>query len=316
MPSDRIDVHCHMIPPFWAKELADRVGEPSWGTPDWSPEAALSLMDRLGIATQILSLSSPALLGWDGVERTVMCRRVNDYGAGLAKAHPGRFGFFATLQLPDIEGAIAEMDRALDHLGADGVVLLSNYDGVYLGDPTFAPLWAAMERRSVVLYVHPGEPRIAQIPGTPAPVVDFVMDTTRMAVDLVTKGVVERHPSVKVILSHAGGFLPYAASRFKVLLHAFVTKDRSEDALLRDMKAFYLDTALSPPDGLPSLMAFAEPGRVLFGTDNPYVSPDGLATFTRELDGYAGFEPGQLQAINRVNAEALLPRHSRLHPSV
>ncbi len=311
MPGDRIDIHCHMIPPFWAKALAERAGEPSWGTPDWSPESALALMDRLGIATQILSLSSPALLGWDGTERTDMCRRVNDYGAELAKAHPDRFGFFATLQLPDVEGALAEMDRALDQLGADGVVLLSNYDGVYLGDPKFIPLWEAMERRGAVLYIHPGEPKIAAIPGTPAPVVDFVMDTTRMAVDLVAKGVVERYPSVKVILSHAGGFLPYAATRFKVLLHAFVTKDRSEGALLRDLKAFYLDTALSPPDGLPSLMAFAEPGHVLFGTDNPYVSPDGLATFTQELDGYAGFTPGQLETINRTNAETLLPRLMR-----
>ena len=192
MTKRRIDVHCHMIPPFWAKELADKVGEPSWGTPDWSPESALALMDRLGIATQILSLSSPALLGWEGEERAAMGRRVNDYGAKLASAHPDRFGFFATLPLPDVEGAIAEMDRALDILGADGVVLLSNYHGVYLGDPTFTPLWEAMERRGVVLYVHPGEPKINPIPGTPAPVVDFVMDTTRMAVDMVAKGVMER----------------------------------------------------------------------------------------------------------------------------
>ena len=308
MTDRRIDVHCHMIPPFWAKELADKFGKPSWGTPDWSPESALALMDRLGIQTQILSLSSPALLGWEGEDRTAMCRRVNDYGAELAKAHPGRFGFFATLQLPDVEGAIAEMDRALDTLGAEGVVLLSSYHGTYLGDPTFTPLWEAMERRGAVLYIHPGEPKIDPIPGTPAPVVDFVMDTTRMAVDMVAKGVMERYPSVKVILSHAGGFLPYAASRFKVLLHAFVTKDKSEEALLAEMKAFYLDTALSTPDGLPSLMAFAEPGHVLFGTDNPYVSPDGLATFTRHLDSYEGFAPGQLEAINRSNAEALFPR--------
>ena len=139
-----------------------------------------------------------------------MGRRVNDYGAKLARAHPERFGFFATLPLPDVEAAIAEMDRALDTLGADGVVLLSNYHGVYLGDPTFTPLWEAMERRGVVLYVHPGEPKINPIPGTPAPVVDFVMDTTRMAVDMVAKGVMERYPTVRVILSHAGGFLPYA----------------------------------------------------------------------------------------------------------
>ena len=304
--TNRIDVHCHMIPPFWAEELADKIGQPAWGTPDWSPESALAVMDRLGIQTQILSLSSPALLGWEGEERTAMCRRVNDYGAELARAHPDRFGFFATLQLPDVDGAVAEMDRALDTLGADGVVLLSNYHGVYLGDPGFAPLWEAMERRKVVLYIHPGEAKIEPIAGTPAPVVDFVMDTTRMAVDMVAKGVMERYPWV--ILSHAGGFLPYAAARFKVLLHAFVTRDKSEEALLKDLKAFYLDTALSTPTGLPSLMAFAEPGHVLFATDNPYVSPDGLATFTRELDTYDGFTPGQLEGINRTNAEALFPR--------
>ena len=111
-----------------------------------------------------------------------------------------------------------------------------------------------------------------------------------------------------MILSHAGGFLPYAAARFKVLLHAFVTKDKSEATLLRELKAFYLDTALSAPTGLPSLMAFAEPGHVLFGTDNPYVSPDGLAAFTHDLDDYAGFAPGELEAIDRTSAEALFSR--------
>ena len=308
MAIDRIDVHTHMIPPFWAEALAARSGQPMWGTPDWSLETTLAVMDRLGTRTAMISLAAPSVAGWDGAERLELARKVNDYGAGLREQRPDRLGYFATVPLPDIGGALAELGRAFDELGADGVLVLSNYAGVYLGDDRYRPFWDELERRAAVVFIHPGNPELEPLPGVPQPVLDFPMDTTRTALSMITGGVMERCPSVKIILSHAGGFLPYAATRFSVLLNLYAMVQTPQDMLLEQFRRFYFDTALSAPDGLPSLMAFAAPGHVVFGADNPYISSDVQARFTHELDRYAGFGPGQLDAINHRNAEALFPR--------
>ncbi len=308
MPANRIDVHTHMIPPFWAEALAAKSGQPMWGTPDWALETALDVMDHLETRIAMISLAAPSVTSGDGAEQEELARKVNDFGAGLVKRKPDRVGYFATVPLPNTRGAIAESARAFDELGADGVLVLSNYHGTYLGDERFAPFWDEMERRKAVVFIHPGNPELKPLPGIPQPVLDFPMDTTRTAVSLVVGGVMTRCPSVKIILSHAGGFLPYAATRFAVLLHAYALKDVSEEALAEQFRQFYFDTALTAPDGLPSLMAFAAPGHVVFGADNPYISLDVQAKFTGELDRYSALKPEQLRAINHGNAEALFPR--------
>ena len=310
MASNRIDTHTHMIPPFWAEALAAKIGKPMWGTPEWSLDSAISVMDRLGTRIGMISLAAPSVVGWDGAERVEMTRKVNDYGMDLVRQRPDRLGYFATVPLPDVSAAVAEIGRALDVQGADGVLLLSSYNGVYLGDEAFTPVWDRLERRKAVVFIHPGNPELKPLPGVPQPVMDFPMDTTRTALSLVTGNVLERCPSVKVILSHAGGFLPYAATRFAVLLHAYALslRDRSEEAIMGQLRRFYFDTALTAPDGMPSLMAFADPAHVVFGADNPYISADVQASFSRKLDEAASLAPGQLAAINYENCEALFPR--------
>ncbi len=308
MASKRIDTHTHMIPPFWAEALAAKIGKPLWGTPEWSLDSAISVMDRLGTRVGIISLAAPSVVGWDGAERVEMARKVNDYGKDLVRQRPDRLGYFATVPLPDVSAAVAEIGRTFDVQGADGVLLLSSYNGVYLGDEAFKPVWDELERREAVVFIHPGNPELKPLPGVPQPVMDFPMDTTRTALSLVTGNVVERCPSVKVILSNAGGFLPYAATRFAVLLHAYALKDRSEEAIMEQLRRFYFDTALTAPDGMPSLMAFADPAHVVFGADNPYISSDVQALFSHKLDEAATLTPGQLAAINYENCEALFPR--------
>ena len=309
MSHNRIDVHQHLVPPFWSKDLESHGGDPAgWDSPLWSPEDAISYMDSLEIATGMLSLTAPAIEGWAGKERADMARRVNDYGAGLEQRRPDRFGFFATLALPDVDAALTEVGRAFDELKVDGVVLMSNYEGVYLGHPSFETVWKELDRRGAVVYIHPAKPLIPLLPGIPGPIIDYPFDSTRTAVDLVAAGHMTRFRSVKVILSHAGGFLPYAAARFAELLHTLNPK-RTVEALTSDMKAFYFDTALSTPTGLPSLLAFAAPGHILFGSDYPYAPVAVATSFTHHLDAYQGFESGQLAGIN-VAARALFPRLS------
>ena len=144
----RIDVHHHLVPPFWAETSSSHGGDPSgWGGRAWSPAASLGFMDTQQIATAVLSLDASGATSWQVEPRRDMARRVNEFGAELVAWRPDRFGSFATLPLPDIDTALRELEYAFDTLGADGVVLLSNYAGRYLGDPVFDPLWAELDRR-------------------------------------------------------------------------------------------------------------------------------------------------------------------------
>jgi 6-methylsalicylate decarboxylase len=163
----RIDVHQHVVPPFWAKALPDHGGDPSGPRsgdpshtvlPQWSPEHAIDVMDSQEIATGILSLTAPGIVGWHENQRRETARRINDYTADLVAKRPDRFGNFATVPLLDIDGALSELAYALDTLRAAGVFLLSNYGDKHLGDAGFEPLWAELDLRQAVVLVHPALP--------------------------------------------------------------------------------------------------------------------------------------------------------------
>jgi len=318
-PAHRIDVHQHVVPPFWAHALPTHGGDPS-GTviPQWSPDSAFDFMDSQQVATGILSLTAPSVIGWDKSERRRMARRVNEYTADLVTKRPDRFGNFATLPLPDAEGALWELEHALDALRADGVILLANYAGKYLGEAAFEPIWSELHRRHAVVFVHPGQPPLPTAAGVPGPLVDYPFDTTRAAVQLVLNGIVDRYPGARIILAHAGGFLPYASHRFAELARVFRPAAAKPADILATFQRFYFDTALSSgPAALPSLKAFAGSGHMVFGSDFPY-APAGIgASFTAKLDAGNGLTAEEHRAINHGNACTLFPRlASRTEPTV
>ncbi|MFF1746365.1 amidohydrolase family protein [Streptomyces mirabilis] len=310
--ADRIDVHTHVVPPFWGEALPSHGGDPSgWPTPKWSREAHLKFMDDNQIATSVLSLTAPSVVGWQGQERRAMARRVNEYVADLVTSHPGRFGNFATVPLPDVEGAVSEAEHALDEMGADGVVLLSNYEGVYLGDAKYAPLWDALNRRSAIVFIHPGHPLIPLLADVPGPLVDYPFDTTRNAVQMVFSGVLDKYPNVKIILAHAGGFVPYAVLRFCELQPALDPEGPTTEQLLAKFKLFYWDTALSSgPAAFPSFLAFADRKRIFFGSDFPYAPAPVATRFTEILDTQSGLTDEQKAALNNGNAKKIFKRLS------
>jgi 6-methylsalicylate decarboxylase len=311
----RIDVHQHVVPAFWAKELPTHGGDPS-GTviPQWSPQNAIDMMDSQEIATGILSLTAPGVARWYKIDRREMARRVNQYTADLVAKWPDRFGNFATLPLPDVDGAIRELEYALDTLRADGVILLANYGQKYLGDNAFEPLWAALHRRQAVVFVHPGQPPLPTVQGVAGPLVDYPFDTTRTAVQLVLNGIIERYPGMRIILAHAGGFLPYASHRFAELARVFRPDAAKPEDILASFQRFYFDTALSSgPAALPSLKAFAGSNRILFGSDFPYVSAGIVTSFTSKLDTYDDLTDDDRRAINHGNAWTLFPRLAPKH---
>jgi len=307
----RIDTHQHFVPPSYAKWLASRgVDAGGMRTPEWTVEQALSHMEVLGISTAILSLSTPGVHLGDDAEARERAREMNEFAAGVVRQFPGRFGFFAVLPLPDVEGAIAEARHALGRLEADGVVLLANAAQTYVGDPRWDPLMAELAQRNAVVFIHPSALAADPVPGIPAYAADFLLDTTRAAISLCRNGVLDRYPSLRILLSHAGGFVPFAAER---MAQACSPESHHADGLRR-LRQFHYDVAVSSsPYALSALLAFADGSRITYGSDWPYASTRNGRHFARLLDEFP-LPVRQRQAIERENALALFPRLGRAGP--
>lgn len=306
----RIDTHHHLIPPDYRKALQQAGLSAAGGRelPEWGPEASLRAMAELGVGTAILSVSTPGTAFMPNpADAIALARDLNDYTAELTAAHPERFGYFATVPLSHIDESVAEVVRALDNLHADGVVLLANNAGTYLGDEGQDTLFAVLNERATVVFIHPAELPAPSVPGVPPFAADFLLDTTRAAYLLVRNGVRARYPDIRFILSHAGGFVPYASYRMAIAIMA--DTGRSWADVLDDFASFYFDTALSSSAAaLPTLLAFAKPGHITFGSDFPFAPTAAGKLFAAGLETYPGLDAAARAAIERTNALALFPR--------
>ncbi len=261
------------------------------------------------------SISSPGVHFGDATAARDLARRCNEVSARLVSDHPTRFGAFATLPLPDIDGALRELEHAVDSLHLDGVVLLaSQSDGRVLGDPTFDELFAELDRRRTVVFVHPTIPRSSEripidVPGFAA---EFTFDTSRAILNLIWTGAAERFSNIPLIFSHAGGTAPFLAWRWSLLGFTPQIQERAPRGVMHYLQRFFYDTALSAnPHALRSLGELVGPSHIFFGSDFPFapepvtqMSIDGLAQ-------YDGFDDAARRAIERDNALALLPRLRR-----
>lgn len=318
-PSGRIDVHHHYVPGDYARMLRERGIQPGGiAVPSWTMPAAARVMQRVGVATSMLSLSTPGVWFGEKAEAARWARRVNEYAAEVVEQRPQNFGFFATLTLPDVEGSLAEARHALDVLGADGVVLLANNVGLYLGDPSFDRLLAFLHERAAVVFVHPGELPGEPAPGIPSFAADFLLDTTRTAISLILTGQLERYPRIRWILAHAGGFLPYVSHRIvlamlktssrSTIARAALSPERALESRLALIRRFWFDVALSStPTAMPSLLAAADPEKILFGSDFPFAPAPAVRMMVREYER-VDLTPAQRHSIDRGAAELLFPR--------
>ena len=312
-PETRIDVHHHVLPEFYkdAQRAVGITGTAYRGFPEWTPEKSLALMDQCRIASTILSFTSPGIYFGDLAQTRDLARQCNDYLASLAVDYPGRFGGFAFLPLPDIDASLVEIERVLDVLKLDGFTLLTSIDERYIGHPDFEPVYAELNRRRAVTFIHPCYP-----PGTeardwniPRMIIDYPFETTRVATNLIMNGVMERHRDIPIILSHAGGALPFLAHRIAIFDKQTPLQENYPEGALAAMKRFYYDTALSGDKApLDALSRIADPSRILFGTDYPYVLEEVAVAETEGFDAYDGFDTATTAAINRGNAEKLFPR--------
>ncbi len=302
----RIDVHHHMAPPDYIAEISGRL-PPRGPLQGWTPAASIEDMERASVAVAILSITTPGLWFGDDEKARHLARLCNDYGAKLASDHSGRFGLFAALPFPDIDGSLKEIEYALDVLKADGIGLYTSYGDKWLGHAAFAPIFAELDRRKALVYTHPTINNCCRnlIPDVNEAIIEYGTDTTRTIADFVFSGAASRYPDLRLIFSHAGGTMPFLIERFVNLAKDPKLAARLPHGVLAELKRFYYDTAQSSnPGAMSSLKELVAASQIVFGTDFPF------RTLEQHVEGlvHCGFSAAELQAIERDNALALLPR--------
>lgn len=296
----RIDVHQHAITPTITRMLRD--ANAPFVLP-WSLAETWDVYAGNDIAYGLLSNPIPGGFFTDAVQAAGFVTAANESIAALRDDHPGSFGFLAALPMPYLDAALEQLRHAYDTLHADGVVLIPQSGGNYLGTDPYLPLLEELDRRCAIVLVHPMMLPGGHLTAPPSVLADFLLDTTRGAVNLMLTRTLDRFPRIRWILAHAGGFLPYAASRVRLLGERFFDVDPVvfDDYLAR----FYYDTALSAPSALPSLLAAVPPSQILFGTDWSAAPAGPVSLCTKGLDDGLAAAGVDAELVNRANAARL-----------
>ena len=322
--AQRIDVHHHITPPaFLAFLAANGQGRPI----EWTLSKSLEDMDEGGTATSLTSITSPGIWfgGVEGVRK--VARDCNEYAAKLRTDYPGRFGVFATLPLPDVEGSLRETAYAMDTLKADGICMWTNYEDKWLGDKLFDPLYEELNRRKAIVYTHPKQANCCRglVPNISEVMIEYGTNTTRSIASLIFGGSTTRYPDIRFIFSHAGGTMPFLIERFlsgtaAEVMPGVVTKGQggsgavgsnppknAPKGVLAEIRKMYYDVAQSSnPVAMRALRSVVPVSQIVFGTDYPYRS---TSEHVRGLLTGKIFSAQELRAIDRDNAVQLLPRY-------
>jgi len=311
-----IDLHHHVIPDFyWSASNEDGDAAGGITPPRWSLDTAVAYLDEAGIDLAVPSISTPGVHFGDDAAARTLARQVNEYLAGIKHDRPDRFGAFATLPLPDVDGSLDQIAYAFDVLELDGVSIFTNAGGSYLGDSRFDPIFTELQRRAAVVFVHPtaSPDPIAHTLGLPDSLLDYPVDTSRAIAKLHYSNTLARTPDVKYVFVHAGGTIPFLASRFAIVDQMDVIPGAQERGTFADaLPRLYWDTASAFSDPvLHMLRSVAGLGNVVFGTDYPYprdaISIGGL----RQVQNTAELDDGERDAVLGGSAARLIPRLAR-----
>lgn len=309
---NRIDIHTHFVPKAYRDGLmkANLTAIGRVPFPNWTENGMIAFLDQQKIKKAILSISAPGVYFGDLPLARHLAIATNDEILALKERHPGRVGGFATLPLPDIDASLREIER-ISAAGFEGVILLTNYEGVYLGDPKFDPVMEELNKRRVPVFIHPTLPPGDEIDLTlPPPVLEFVFETTRTMAHMIFSGAIDRYPNIPFIVGHLGGTLPYVSWRLRIAETSprdVYAKFRERGRTIADyLQGFYYDTALSAaPASLSSLLEIVGSDRILFGTDFPFAPPEFITETTSNLEKFKAFSSADLDAITHGNAERL-----------
>ena len=352
MSNSKIDVHAHFVPPCWRDALLAHGLEHPDGMPaipvgfskfqkcfvllfwlthiqNWDINSHIQLMDAMGIKKSYLSITSPGvhLVAGDNTAARLLARECNNFAYNLKRAQPDRFGSFVSLPLPDLEGSLNELKYAIDSLGADGVVLQTNYYGKYIGSSDFGPIFEELNNRGMVVFIHPTSPCVQgcrshkglPLPQYPAPVFEFMFDTCRCIIDLILGGTISKYPNIRYIVPHAGGALPPLIQRFSeavALIPDLGLDPTMTPSSVRSLlnARFWFDTAGPTfPDQIKSLLQYIQPNRICYGTDFPFTPLQGVEHLNQVMeDNLGGIFDNQAdrEGLYRGNASRLLRNES------
>jgi predicted TIM-barrel fold metal-dependent hydrolase len=324
MPLQFIDFHHHARPAAFFEALRETGRTTMGGRPfpkGWTVPEALSFMDRMEIATAIVSAPDADLLYRDRQVAVRLARLLNELFAECIRSYPTRFGAFASLPMPHVSDTLPEIGYSLDRLTLDGVMLSTSYDGQYLGSSPFDPVLAELNRRNALVFVHPVTPMGLQLLALdfPASLLEYTFDTTRCIASLLRHWIPIRYPNIRFIFSHAGGTMPYLLNRMSLMEyfvrpgHVFATDD-DRDAIRRGLRHFYYDMALSAYDPTFDLLRqVVGLDRLVFGSDYPQVPDSFVEASIRTFTGSQTLDDQARIQIAKLNGLKLL---SRLRPSL
>jgi predicted TIM-barrel fold metal-dependent hydrolase len=308
----RVDVHHHFYPPQYLEAMRQTQGRDRGGVvfpsvTQWTPARTIEEMDKHAVQTAILSLSPPGPRMLDQAGNRKLARISNDYGAQMARDHPGRFGLFAPVPMPDVDGTLHEIEYALDVLKADGIELMTSYGNQWLGHPDYDPIFEELDRRKALVYVHPlASPcSMGLIAWVPDALIEYPHDTSRAILSLLFSGTLAQRPEIRFIFSHAGGTIPFLSGR---ILHSGSNRaflDRAPKGVDYELQKLHYDVALAAfPPAFAALFAYIPVSQVLLGSDFPF-SSIGLSLQGLEE---AKLPQETLDAIYGINAARLMPR--------
>ncbi len=316
-----IDCHTHFASPAYIKALTAKEGHHIAGYTTWfalqtwkgySPSKVIDDMDQQGVATSMISCTTPGAWFGDPAETRAMVREMNEYGAKMVSDNKGRFGLFALLPLPTINDSLREIEYVFDTLKADGVGLMSSYGNNWHGDSVFQPVFDELNRRKAVVYTHPIDASCCQDLqlGVNPPTIEYNTDTARTIFSLINNGSATRYADIKFIFSHGGGTMPSLIERFGIggpdVINDILAKPAEPNSKLYHLRRFYYDTAQSTNVvQMQGLKTIVGAGQIVFGSDYPFG-----AGFGKHLTGLqkAGFNGQELEAIHRGSALKIFPR--------
>jgi 6-methylsalicylate decarboxylase len=313
MPSNRrVDVHHHFYPPQYLEAMRktaghDRGGVNFPGVATWTPAKTLEEMDKHGVQTAILSLSPPGARMLDKEGNRNLARTCNEFAIQVGRDHPGRFGLFAPVPMPDVEGTLKEIEYALDTLKADGIQFMTSYGNKWIGDPEYNEVFEELNRRKALVYVHPlASPCSTDLmEWVPDALIEYPHDTSRAVLSMLFSGTLARCPDIRFIFSHSGGTIPFLSGR---ILHSGSNRlllDRVPKGVDHELRKLHYDVALACfKPALAALFAYIPESQVLLGSDYPFSS---VALSIKGLEEH-GLSKETLDALYSGNIERLIPR--------
>lgn len=329
--AEAIDIHTHFVPgsipqaavrnPLWPSierrgtdGAAVMVGGKVFRVIDsrsWDAKRRIDDMSADDVDVQVISPMPELLSHWfPAADADALCRHINEGIAELCHAHPGKFIGIGMAAMQDAALAVERLDE-IKSLGLRGIEIGSHIDGIPLGDSRLHEIYAAAEQIGLMVMVHPLHPLgLDRMGGRPelAAVAAFPLETAFAAVSLMTGGVTERFPKLRILLSHGGGALPWILPRLR---HARTIGPPLDRLFPRDpgemVKSFYYDSILYDDVALDHLMSKVGVDRIVAGSDYPFaIKQDRPAEFVEQALGL-GRETFTYNAMGLLDLKARAP---------